>query len=236
MPKLYGIEHITYLITAFVLGVAIFFLCKRLCKTEKQQEIMFRVLGAVGLTCIIINRIFLAYIKYRYNLWWLIPDSFCGMTSLMLSISLLFFRKDNYLLHGVWLLCIVGMTITNFYPDFIGQNESFFYLPTISGLLHHTVSLFNIIMVFAFKYVHLTYKKSWVQPILIGTYLLTGVFLIYVARFSDAYYFFKPAVPGTPLYMWLMLILYTVVYALIMLIIELVRRHKKPKTEEQHQQ
>lgn len=228
-PKLYGIEHILYLVIVVVIGAVALILLKKFVKTDKQQEIMFRILGGVGLAAVILNRMSLAFIKYAINLWQLIPDSYCGMTSLLLSISLLFFKKDNIILHGVWLVCIAGTIATHVYPDFLGQDLSFFYLPTISGLFHHSISLFNIITVLTFGYMRLTIKKSYAQAFAISIYLLTGLFLIYVAKFDDAFSIKTPVVEGTPLYMWLLMIIYTSVYFAIMVTIELIRRHKQKK-------
>ena len=225
VPHTFGVEHFAYLGITLAIGIIAFILLKKFVKTDEQKEIMFRVLGVIAMISVIASRLSIAFIKY-HNAWYLIPDSYCGMSSLLLAISLLFFKKDNLILHAIWLIVIAGMVATLVYPDFLGQSPYFFYLPTITGLWHHTVSLFNIICVLAFGYMKLSIKKSWVQPIAIATYVLTGLFMIYVAGIEGAMSIKVPVVEGTPLYFWLLIVIYSVVYWAIMITIELIRRKK----------
>ena len=68
---------------------------------------------------------------FRYeNVRWhlIIPDSYCGMTSLVLALAVLFGKKDNNVYHFVWLLGLFGGISTVIYATFVSQNSSFFYI------------------------------------------------------------------------------------------------------------
>ena len=121
------------------------FLAKKFAKTEKSQNITLKILAGLLFVSIITNRLSQVF---RYdNVRWhcIIPDSFCGMTSLVLSLAVLFGKKNNGVLHFVWLLGLFGGVSTVIYADFVGQSSSIFYLPTISGLLHHSFSAMLVV-------------------------------------------------------------------------------------------
>ncbi|MBR4496176.1 MAG: hypothetical protein IKP12_03495, partial [Acholeplasmatales bacterium] len=104
--KVFGLEHILYLLISIILLTITTIILKKKIKDDKKIEIMFRIIGIIGLIVIILNRIAISIRDNNFFL--LIPDSYCGMTSLLTSISLLFFKKDNILLHGLWLIAIIG--------------------------------------------------------------------------------------------------------------------------------
>lgn len=228
MLKPWGIEHILYLIVSFVVLTTLAIVLKLKLKNDKQIRIMFRVLGLIGLIAIICTRISLSLDEN--NFLYLIPDSFCGMTSLATSIALLFFKKNNNILHAVWLIGFAGMISSLMYPDFLYHSTNIFYFSTITCLLHHTITLFNLIMVFIFKYLTLTYKKAWTQLVGGIIYIGIGFFLIFVCNIKGAFYIFVPAVKNTKLYFAALLPIYVGIYVLILFLVEFYR-YKKNKKE-----
>ena len=220
MIKVFGIEHFSYLIVVFSSLSILMFILKKSIKTDKQIRIMFMILGIIDIISVMVNRVTLVY---RHNNWfYIIPDSFCGLSGLMVGISLTFFKKDNYILHTFWLLGLVGVSITHIYPEFIEEGDSLFYPTTITSFWHHSVTLFNLISVFLFKYIHITYKKSLGQLGIIPMYLL-GLFLVYVGNVKEAFFIAVPAIKGTFLYFHTMLPIYLTVYLLVLILIEYVR-------------
>lgn len=157
----------------------------------------------------------------------LITDSVCSTSSYVLSISLLIGKKDNKILHFIWLVALGGGVITTFYPNFIGQNPSFLYPPTILGMMHHTWSAIVIILVFFMDYLHLTYKKWYCTLFGFTSYLAYGSFLMCVLKFNNPFYMTAPAIDGTIFTIWVIAPIYIVVYSLIILIVEFVRRKIK---------
>ena len=186
---------------------------------------MFKILGFFGFLFILISRISLSIDRHNFLL--LLPDSFCSMTSYLTAISLLFLKQDNIILHVVWLLALVGNICSLLIPDYLADGPTIFFIPTITALIHHAFTLFEIIMVFIFKYMYLTLKKWWSQIILIVIYIGTGLIFVYCFKATDAFYINKPAIIHTELRVWLLIPIYISVYLIIMLTITLIRKKLK---------
>ena len=227
MPaQLYGIEHFTYIgITTVIASVGLI-LAKKFAKTEKSQAIFLKCLALSLFISIITNRLSQVF-RYGTTRWeQLIPDSYCGMTSLVLSLAVLFGKKDNDVLHFTWILGLFGGIATIIYPAFINQGPTIFYLPTISGFIHHSLSATLAVAILLFNQIRITYKKWYCTLFGFTCYLSVGAFLIGFFGFSDAYHIYEPLISGTPFTTWVMAPMYAVCYALLLFIIEVVRNKK----------
>lgn len=227
--RVFGTVHILYLAITVPLTVIGLLLAKRYAKTEKAQSVVLKALAVALLIWILINRLSQVY---RYsNVRWeqIIPDSFCGMTSLVLALAVLLGKKDNCVYHFTWFLGLVGGLITVCNPTFLGQGPSIFYLPTISGLLHHSFALAVVGALLIFNQIQITYKKWYCTVFGFTAYLTVGAFQMSVLGFADAFHIAEPILSGTPLTAWVMAPLYGVGYGLVLLVIELVRRKKAIK-------
>lgn len=132
MPAVvFGIEHFLYIGITTFLSVFGLLLAKKYAKTEKSKTIIIKALASALFIAILLNRLSQVF-RYGLVRWeQIIPDSYCGMTSLVLSLAVLFGKKDNCVLHFTWILGIFGGISTVIYPAFIGQGPTVFYLPTI---------------------------------------------------------------------------------------------------------
>ena len=219
-PQVFGKEHIAYvIITSLIASIGLIF-AKKYAKTEKSQQIILKSLAVCLFISIMANRLsqVFRYDNVRWHL--IIPDSFCGMTSLVLSLTVLFGKKDNPFYHFLWLIALFGGISTVIYPAFVGQNISFFYLPTISGLLHHSFSAVLMIAVLMFKEMRITIKKWYCVVFGFTCYLTLGAFMMATFNMSDAYHIAEPLLSGTPLTAWVMAPIYAVCYTLITLAVE----------------
>lgn len=224
--NVFGSVHIIYLVITLPLSVLALFLGKKFAKSEKSQSIFLKSLAALLLIWIIINRLSQVY-RYDDVRWeQIIPDSFCGMTSLVLALAVLFGKKDNPVYHFVWFLGLVGASITVFNPTFLDQGPSIFYLPTISGLLHHSLALVMVAALLLFGQIHITYKKWYCTFFGFTAYLSVGAFQMSVLGLPDAFHIAEPILSDTPLTAWVMAPLYAAGYGLVLLVIELVRKSK----------
>ena len=151
------------------------------------------------------------------------------MTSLVLSLAVLFGKKDNAVYHFVWFLGLIGALITVFNPTFLDQGPTVFYLPTISGLLHHSICLVVVVMLLLFEQIHVTYKKWYCTLFGFTAYLTVGAFQMSVFGFSDSFHIAEPILSGTPLTAWVMAPIYAVGYGSVLLLIELFRKRKRVK-------
>ena len=226
-PQVFGIEHVLYIVISTVIGGATIFLGKKFLKTEKEQTVFLKILAGLLFVAIAANRLSQVF-RYDTVRWYcIIPDSFCGMTSLVLSLAVLFGKKDNPVLHFVWLLGLFGGISTVIYANFVGQSSSIFYLPTISGLLHHSLSAMVVVALLFFKQIDITYKKWYCTLFGFTCYLTVGAFLMHTFPISDAFHIAEPLLSGTPLTAWVMAPMYAVAYAIILFAVEFFKRRKK---------
>ena len=230
MPaKLYGIEHFTYIgVTAALAAVGLIY-AKKVAKTEKAQTVVLKSLALALFIAILTNRLSQVF-RYETIRWVeIIPESYCGLTSLVLSLAVLFLKKNNGAYHFLWILALFGGISTVVYPAFIGQGPTIFYLPTISGLLHHSFSATLAVALLLFKQIDITYKKWYCTFFGFTCYLSLGAFLIGGLGLSDAFHIYTPLISDTPLTTWVMAPIYAVCYALLLITIELVRKHMAKK-------
>ena len=230
MPaQLYGIEHFTYIGITTALAVAALLCGKKFAKTEKAQSIFLKGLALALFIAILTNRLSQVF-RYSTTKWVdIIPESYCGMTSLALSLAVLLGKKNNAAYHFLWLLGLFGGISTIVYPSFIDQGPTIFYLPTISGLAHHSLCATLVVALLLFKQIDVTYKKWYCTLFGFTCYLTLGAFLIGGLGLSDAFHIYTPLIPDTPLTTWVMAPMYAVGYSLVVFIIEFVRKSMKKK-------
>lgn len=223
-PELFGTEHILYIVISAVIASACLILAKKYLKDERSVLIFIKTLGLFLLIAIVANRLSQVF-RYDTIRWYcIIPDSFCGMTSFVLALAVLFGKKNNCVLHFVWLLGLFGGISTVIYATFVGQSDSFFYLPTISGMLHHSFSATLVIALLMFGQIEITYKKWYCTLFGFTSYLTVGAFLMHTFNISDAFHIAEPLISGTPLTAWVMAPMYAAGYALVLLAVELIKK------------
>lgn len=203
-PRMYGWEHLTYLGITFPLCILAIILIKLFIKKEESLRLTFRIIGVILFGLIIWNRI---CISIRDNNWWLlIPDSYCGLCSFALSLIVMFGKKDNILFHFICYIGIVGGLSAVLYPNFLSQDESFLYHATISGLLHHTVMFFTIILIYLTKWFTPTLKKWYVLPLGICICTTIGTVELQFFNIDDAFNILTPIIGNKDIYTWVIAI------------------------------
>lgn len=228
MPaELFGIEHILYLIISTLICGSFLLLTKRFAKSEREQRIALKCLAVALLVSIVTNRLSQVFRYEEANWYLIIPDSFCGMTSLVLSLAVLFGKKNNNVLHFVWLLGLFGGVSSSIYASYVGQGPTIFYLPTISGLLHHSLCATLAVGILMFGQIEITYKKWYCTLFGFTSYLTLGAFMMQEFGMSDAYHIAEPLIEGTFLTAWGMAPLYATGYALVLFGVEFFRRRKE---------
>ncbi len=228
-PQLFGIEHILYIIISALVGGISLLLAKKYAKSEKSQMIFLKALAFLLFVAIMTNRLSQVF-RWGEPRWYLIiPDSFCGMTSLVLSLAVLLGKRDNNVYHFVWLLGLFGGVSTTIYASYVDQDISFFYLPTISGLLHHSLCATVVVALLMFKQIDITYKKWYCTFFGFTTYLTLGAFMMQAFNMSDAYHIAEPLISDTPLTAWVMAPMYAIGYALVLWVVEIIKKRSKNK-------
>ena len=225
-PQVFGTEHLIYVAISLIVAFAVCFFTKRYAKTERTKTWVVKIAGAVLFLIIFTNRLALVFEYDTPNWKKLITDSVCSTSSYVLSLCLLFGKKNNSVLHFIWFIALAGGAITTFYPNFIGQHPSFLYPPTILGMMHHTWSAIVVVLTFLCGYLELTYKKWYCTLVGFTSYLSYGAFLMCVLGYGNPFYMTAPAIDGTIFTIWAIIPIYVVVYAAILFIVEIVRRSK----------
>lgn len=221
-PKVFGKEHLIYLIVSFILTIIAVILITIFIKDENKKKITRRSIGLILLFLIIYNRICVSI--HNDNWWFLLPTSYCGITSLILSIGLIWAKKDNFIFHFFPYVGIVGGIGALLYPDFLSQNSSFFYPATISGLLHHSVCLFASILCFTSSYFTPTLKKWYIPIISYIIVLALGFFELYILKLDNPFNLSRPLVSGTILNWWFVSILVFLASYLVMLFYDIFNK------------
>jgi hypothetical protein len=197
MPEIFGIEHLLYVLVSITLLIPLARWIIKMAKDETKMTMVIRIIGAVLFVAIIWNRTSIALTKGSFSGF--LPGSFCGASSLFLSIAAMTLKKDSPVFHSVAFVGLYGGLTTLIYPDFIGQSNSIFYPMTISGLVHHTVMIFLVLMMFRLGFVKPTLKKWHLFPIGLSFYMVYGLVLISELGYGDAMHINEPILSGTPL-------------------------------------
>ncbi|MCD8371985.1 MAG: YwaF family protein [Clostridia bacterium] len=199
MPEVFGWQHLTYLAIYVIVGAAAIVLIKKFCKSERSLFWAIKITALILLALIIWNRIGL-YMVYEDAIY-LIPNTFCGITSFTFAVCALAFKRDNCTLHCMAYCGFLGGLLTMIYPDFIGQSDTIFYHLTMSGLLHHTFALFLSILMFATKWITPSLKKWKYLPIGLSFMMTYGIFILTffdkLGTGYDAMYITEPVLEGT---------------------------------------
>lgn len=183
-------EHILYLIVSLLLSAAAIVFIKLYCKSPKVQTIAVKASGALLLALILLNRT----ACYIYTEHYFFPTSICGNLSLVFSILLLFGKPDNASFHFIVYPAIVFCLCANVYPTYITQDPSFWYLPTISGLLHHSVSIYSAVMLITIRWVKPGIKHMLAFPIGYGIFIIYGLFNITALGYEDSMNILEPII------------------------------------------
>ena len=226
-PQVLGKEHLIYIAVSLITAFLTIYLSRRFAKSERSKNIVLKSAAAILFAIILSNRIVLVFEYETANWLKLLPDSFCSTSSYVLSLTILLGKRNNNILHFIWLVALAGGSIVTFYSDFIGQNPSFLYPPTILGMVHHTVSAIVVVLMLMFGYLELTYKKWYCTLFGFTCYFSYGAFLMCVLNFSNPFYMKNPAIGGTPFTVWVIAPIYLALWAVIMLVVELIRKKRK---------
>lgn len=207
LEKVFGLEHVTYLIIVSILFTISFYLINRIKNDLFKVKCIIKISAFILLILIVTNRISITYYEVvvnkteGYNWSFVIPSSWCGMTSLLLSLALLFGKKDNAVLHFICYLGIFGGPLSVLYPYFI-KTQGFFEIRSLTGLFHHTLMFWLIIVCILTKYFRPTIKKWYYYPIGFSLLLLFGLFELKVLNFPTAMQLDAPLVDGAVITSW----------------------------------
>lgn len=221
MPEVFGWQHLTFLAVFTVISVVAILLAKKFLKTKKQQTIFIKAIAFLLLFNLVLLRAEMARI---FGIKYLIPTSICSLTSLIFAVLVLFGKPNMRAYHCFWYMAVGGGIITLIYPDFISQNQSIFYLSTITSFLHHGLCVVLAISMLVFGWFKPELKKVYYFPMMFCVYIVLGAFEWHVLNTSEAMNLTKPLLSGTPFNIWFIWAVSTGIVVVVALIVELIRK------------
>ena len=204
LSVVFGVGHIIFLVIALSLIISSSILLKKKQLDEKHIDLIMKIGGIIWLVFILANRISVTYtdvvINHREGYSWInvIPNSFCGMSSLILSVTLICGKRDNYVLHSIGYIGLVGGLVTMFYPDFL-DSQSFFDIRSITGLLHHTLMFYMIVLAIVLGYMNPSIKKWYYVPLGMCFMMTIGVLEYDALGFKKAMQIKEPFIKAFPI-------------------------------------
>lgn len=221
MPKIFGIEHIIYMIISFALTITALVLIKKFCKTEKSQNIAIKISGAVLLFIVILNNLFIYLWVNTFEL-----VSLCGTVSLLFAVFALICKKDSSCLHFITYTALFTGLIATIYPTYIGQGSTIFFPATITSLLHHSLSFYMAILVLELKYITPNIKKWYAWPLGYFGLVTYGLFNIKIRGKSDSMNINSPLIKNTPFNWFYLALMFIAVYTIFLLIYDAIVNKK----------
>ena len=224
-PKIFGFGHLLFIFVFIVLSVVSIYLVKKNCTTEASLKKVVKGFGWFLLAMIIFSRVSITVVSKR---WFdIFPDSFCATSSLLFALAIIIGKKDNIVLHGFAYIGVMGGIATLIYPDFITQSTTYLYLPTISGLLHHSVSVYLFFLILCTGYLKPTIRK-WYVILLCGCIFMTyGLLLYQLFNLPGAMLIGQPVIPNTIFYWYVIGPLFLLAYYIFILIWEYCKNKRQ---------
>lgn len=242
-PGVYSLPHIVYLAIMIPLVVAGIILVMKFIKEEKHIRLLVMITAGALLALIVTNRIAYTYQRVvieggtlfvdgevlHYTWGYLVPETFCGLSALALSLAALCFKKDNILLHALAYFGLINGIASSFYPVYLNR-QGFFEVGTITSLIFHVVMVFLSLVIILKKYMVPTIKKWYAVPLVYAIFCLIGLFDVQVLGTpeKEAMSLFEPLVSQLPhLSMWYSIgIALTVADIIFLFLHEIFANHK----------
>ena len=227
MPQIFGTEHIIFMLVSVAVMVTALVLIGKFVKKERTKRVIIITCALIQLTFIIWNR--LAVMEYGGGISEFLPTTFCATTSLLFPLAMIFCKKDSGILQFLASCMLLGGVLTFFYPDFIGQDASIFFDKTMSGLLHHTMGIFNFLLICVTG----SYKPSmekW-NSLIFGlcAYMTYGIFMISMLGHNDAMYIYHPLIEGT-IFNWVFVgAMFIILYTIALIVYEQISLKKEDR-------
>lgn len=180
--------HISYIILNIIILILTIILCGK--GFLKGKQLIIKIAGII---------LFVLVIVTKDASWWeLLPNSICGLSSLLLALAIILGKEDNWILNSASYLGFFGSAIVIFYPDFL-ITQPFFSIRSITGLLHHSLMNLLIIVMMITGYIKPSRTKFKYLIIMMAFYMTYDIFLIDALGIDNAMQIGKPLIKNAPI-------------------------------------
>lgn len=200
-PGVYCTGHIVFLVVGLILLAAGVF-CIRRIRSEKTVTLVLKSVAALLLVWILINRVSVTAAQVKadpalYSWLNLIPYTFCGLASLVYSLTVLFGKKNCAVMHFIFYFGFFGGLLTLCYPDFL-DTQTFWDIRSFSGLVHHYLMVCLSVLSLVSGYFKPDPKKWGVFPLGYALVMLLGLFELDALGFPSAMNIGEPLLGSLP--------------------------------------
>lgn len=172
-------------------------------KKERTKRVIIITCALIQLTFTIWNR--LAVMEYSGGISEFLPTTFCGTTSLLFPLAMIFCKKDSGILQFLVSCMLLGGVLTFFYPDFIGQDA------LITGSYKPSMEKWNS-LIFG-----------------LCAYMTYGIFMISMLGHNDAMYIYHPLIEGT-IFNWVFVgAMFIILYTIALIVYEQISLKKEDR-------
>lgn len=197
-PGVYCTEHIIFLVLFIIMATTGIFIVLKCAKSEKIRGIIVKISAAILLALIVTNRVSVTFAQIKtepetYSWLNLLPYTFCGLASLVYSLSALLGKDDNTVYHFIVYFGFFGGLAALLYPDFL-DTQTFWDIRTTTGLLHHAMMIWLTALLIATGKFRPNAKKWYVYPVGFCLMMVLGIFEIDALGFREAMNIGKPLV------------------------------------------
>ena len=197
--ELWTWPHILIIVFALISVTVSLVLIKLFVKSEKALLWIIRIAGMVLLTTIIVNHIdvvrfdveiekdvVMVFGKETPYTWAMValPFTFCSFSSLLIPFGT-FMKKDNFIVHALYPVAIMGGIVNIFIPNYLG-NQGFFEVRTWTALIHHILSMWIVLLMLLTGFIKPVMKKIYYQPIMLMIMIVLGLIELQGLHFGEA--------------------------------------------------
>lgn len=122
-PKVFGWQHLTFLAVFLCIAVAAVLIVQYGMTTDKRKTVFLKCTALSLLILVVLNRISLAV--WHRDAVQLLPNSYCGVTSLLLALTVLLGRPHAKLLHLLVYVALVAALLRLYIPTFWDKRPPF---------------------------------------------------------------------------------------------------------------
>ena len=197
--ELWTWPHILIIAFSLISIVASLVLIKLFVKSEKALLWILRISGIVLFVTIVVNHIdvvrfdveieknvAMVFGKETPYTWLMValPFTFCSFSSLLIPFGC-FMKKDNFIVHALYPVAIMGGIVNIFIPNYLG-NQGFFEIRTWTGLLHHILSMWIVLLMLLTGFIKPSMKKIYYQPIMLMIIIVLGLVELQGLHYAEA--------------------------------------------------
>ncbi len=217
--KIFGKEHLIYMLISTIIGIAAVVLVKLFCK-GKKLELAVKIWAYLMFIFWLMNRICVV-VRDDDGLKFL-PNTYCSVIAIIFYFACRYFKPNAGIFHFVTYAAIFGGLVNYFYPDQIMYYNSIFAPLPFAMLLYHSLMLFLAITLLVTGYVKPSLKKWAWFPLGLCAVMTYGIFLITGLNFYNAIYIKYPLIENTNIYWYHAGIVFLAVHLIFLIIMECV--------------